>query len=170
MKEYLVIGKIIKVVGLKGELKVYPSTDFSSLRFKTGTTIYLGEEKKEFEIKNSRNITSFPLIILKDYEDINLVEGFVNQLIYIEKNVIDLPKNTYYFSDLINCEIIDQNSNYIGKVIIVEDYPAQRTLRVKTDGKDVLIPFVNAFIKNVDIENKKIYVNIIEGMLWKSMF
>ena len=79
-------------------------------------------------------------------------------------------KNTYYFSDLINCEIIDQNSNYIGKVITVEDYPAQRTLRIKTEGKDVLIPFVNAFIKNVDIENKKIYVNIIEGMLWKSMF
>lgn len=166
MKEYLVIGKIIKVVGLKGELRVFPSTDFSFDRFKKNKIIYIGEDKKEYKIKTARNVENLPVISFENYEDINLVEDLKGQIIYIKKNIKDLPRDTYYFSDLIGCEIIDENNNSIGKVIKVEDYPAQRTLRVKTaQNKNILIPFVNAFIIKVDIENKKINVKLIEGML-----
>ena len=72
----------------------------------------------------------------------------------------------YYFSDLINCDVISQNNINIGKVIKVEEYSANQTLRIKLEnGKDLLLPFVKAFIKKVDIENKAIYVELIEGMI-----
>lgn len=171
MKEYLVIGKIIKVVGLKGELRVFPSTDFSFDRFKKNQLVYIGEDKKEYKIKTARNVENLPIISFENYQDINLIEELKNQIIYIEKNTNKLPKDTYYFSDLIDCEVVDENNNYIGKVNKVEDYPAQRTLRVKTaQKKDILIPFVNAFIINVDINNKKIIVKLIEGMLWNFIY
>ena len=62
-------------------------------------------------------------------------------------------------------EVILEDKSVIGKVIKVEEYPAQSTLRVKTNNKEILIPFVNAFIKKVDIKNKTITVRLIEGML-----
>ena len=62
--------------------------------------------------------------------------------------------------------IIDKDNKEYGKVKEVEEFPAQITLRVsRRNGKDFFIPFVKDFIRQVDIQNKKIIVNIIEGML-----
>ena len=77
-----------------------------------------------------------------------------------------LKKDTYYFSELIGCKVIDQNSNVIGEVIKIEEYSANQTLRIRLEnGKDLLLPFMKAFIKKVDIENKEVHCHLIEGML-----
>ena len=168
MKEYLVIGKIIKVVGLKGELKVYPSTDFSSLRFKKGTTIYLGEEKKEFEIKNSRNITSFPLIILKDYEDINLVQKFHSEDIYVsseDRKSNELAKGEYYHSDLIGMKVLNTLGEDRGVVTGIRELPQADCLEINYNGKKCFVLFMDQFIDNVI--DDKIIVKEIEGLFWK---
>ena len=78
----------------------------------------------------------------------------------------DLEVGYYFYSDLIGCAILDENKEVLGIVKNVEEFPAQITLRVKrNNGKDFFVPFVKQFIKNVDIDNKKIYIEVIEGML-----
>ena len=64
------------------------------------------------------------------------------------------------------CEVYDQNNSLIGKVTKVEDFSANQTLRIRLEnGKDLLLPFMKAFIKRVDIENKTINCELIEGMI-----
>ena len=88
--------------------------------------------------------------------------------IHVIKDQKDLEKDTYFYSDLRGCDIVDETGNILGSVSEVEEFPAQLTLRVKRKGKpDFFVPFVKQFIKSVDIENKRIVIEIIEGLLWK---
>ena len=93
-------------------------------------------------------------------------ESYRHYEIQVIKDSKDLKKGEYFFADLKACEVFDENNNLLGKVKEVEEFPAQITLRVKANnGKEFLVPFVKFFIKNIDIENKKITINVIEGML-----
>ena len=72
----------------------------------------------------------------------------------------------YYFSDLEKCEVFDEDNNLLGKVIKVEEFPAQITLRVKSkSGKVFFVPFIEQFIIDVNIIDKSIKIKVIEGML-----
>ena len=87
----------------------------------------------------------------------------------VEKNSEDLNEGYYFYSDLEGCKILDEDGNDCGTVKEVEEFPAQITLRVMRKNKpDYFIPFVKAFIINVDIKKKEIKVHLLEGMLWKS--
>ena len=64
------------------------------------------------------------------------------------------------------CNVYDEEDNLIGKVKDIEEYASYQTLRIsRNKDKDVLVPFVKAFIKNVDLENKKIVIHVLEGLL-----
>ena len=170
--EYLTLGKIVKTIGLKGELKVYSSTDFGAKRYVKGNKVYLFNEQSkdivEEEILKYRKDGQFDIITLNNKQDINLVEKYIGWLVQVEKNLLDLDKGFYYHSDLENCNVYDQNNNIIGKVKKVESYASYDTLRIERENnKDVLVPFVKAFIKEVNIEERKITINVIDGLLWK---
>ena len=108
-------------------------------------------------------------IVFVKLEGINNPESakeFKDFEIHTIKNRNDLQVGYYFYEDLVGCSIIDQSKNELGKVSKVEEFPAQITLRVKrANGKDFFVPFVKQFIKKVDIDDKKIYIEVIEGML-----
>ena len=82
-----------------------------------------------------------------------------------------MEKGQYFYSELRGCEVYDQNNKLLGKVKEVEEFPAQLTLRVARDKKpDFFVPFIKQFIKAVDIKNKAILIEKIEGLLWKLQF
>ena len=96
-------------------------------------------------------------------EDAQAYKGFEVQ---VEKDYKNMEKDTYYFVDIVGCEVLDENGQVLGIVSQVEEFPAQLTLRVKRKGQaDFLVPYVKAFIRSVDIENKKIVINVIGGLL-----
>ena len=173
--EYLSVGIIKDSFGLDGTLKVYCTTSQSSKRYKTGNMVFLNNpqtnEKNEQKVQSFRHSGLFDFVKLEGInnpEDAKALKGYE---ILVIKNRNDLEKGSYFYSDLVGCTIIDKNKKEYGKVTQVEEYPAQLTLRVKCkNGKDFFIPFVQAFIKDVDIENKQITAEIIEGLLWKSLF
>ena len=167
MNDYVVIGKIINTHGIKGELKVDSYTDFVDERFKKGTDIYIGEEHLPFKVNSCRTHKGFLLVQLKDNEDINLVEKYRNMLIYkAKKDIKPLPEGEYYFSDLKDLEVWSEDE-CLGKVLQVEEGSTHNNLRVKknADNKEYLIPFIPVFINKVDLEEKRIYINMIEGLL-----
>jgi len=165
----LKLGTITKTVGLKGEVKVYSTTSLASRRYKKGNKVYVGETL--LTIKSYRKLNSdFDVVSFEELPTIESVEPLLKKDILAEKDDSILKKNEFYYVDLENSDIYANNKN-IGKVVSVEEFPSQITLKCKTnDDKEFYVPFIPQFIFNVDIENKKIDINLIEGMLWDLQF
>ncbi|MBR0295483.1 MAG: 16S rRNA processing protein RimM [Bacilli bacterium] len=167
--EYIKLGTIIGSFSLDGTLKVMSTTDFAKERYQEGNTIYLLNKKKEYL---PLTVVSFRMNGKLDFVKVNEIntkeeaESYKGCDLLIDKEEANVPKGYYRFSDLEGCEVILEDENVIGKVKKVEEYPAQATLRVKmNNGKELLIPFVKAFIVKVDISKKVIVVRLIEGMI-----
>ena len=168
--EFVKIAKIINTFGIKGELKLDSYTDFIEERFKKDSTVYVGEDKLAFVVKNYKIHKDYLLVQFKDNEDINLVEKYKNMYIYKNKDDIKpLKQGEYYFSDLKDLDVFVENK-LIGKVLRVESGISSNYLRVKTESEEKLVPYLPAFIESVDLENKKISIKKIEGLLWKSQY
>ena len=167
---YLKIGKIIDSHGLDGTFKIFNTTDSPKKRYAKGNKVYLynetTDERTEMTVASFRlsgQIAFVKLEGINNPEDAKTFKGFEIHTIK-DRNYLDV--GYYFYDDLVGCSIIDQDKNDLGKVSKVEEFPAQITLRVKRqNGKDFFVPFVKQFIKKVDIDGKKIYIEVIEGML-----
>lgn len=172
MENFLNIGIIIKTRGLKGVVKVKSTTYFANVRYKKGNKMYLVNEKTNEMIEVTVNYYShegeFDFVGFNEISTIDEAEKYRGWYIQVNKDEIpSLPKNTYYFSDLVGLSTIDEDNNVFGEVIKVEDFTSQISLRVQLTNstKTILIPFVKFYIKKVDLENKKIIIHVIEGLL-----
>lgn len=167
--EFLTVGQIVRTIGLKGEVKIYPSTHFRDTRFKKGSRVFLLNEKNEVEkeltIKMHRTNGDCDNLIFEEISSIEEAEKINKKYLFVEKNQGFLGDNQYFYSDLIGMKVEFDNGTKIGVVKDIEEYTSYATLRVKSNEKDVLIPFVKAFIKSVSLEEKLIIINYIEGLL-----
>mgnify|MGYP006397677419 FL=1 len=169
--DYLTVGHIVKTIGLKGELKIYPTTNFRDSRFKAKSHLFVFNDKTneriEVIVKSHHKNGNFDQLFFVGYSTIESVECFVGQSLQVVKDNKLLKKDEYYYSDLIGLDVYFDNGQYIGKVKRVEEYASYQTLRIESEQKDVLIPFVNAFIIDVDLEKKIIKVKYMDGLKWK---
>jgi 16S rRNA processing protein RimM len=167
--EYLSVGQIVKTVGLRGEVKVYPLTHFRGSRFKKGNHVFVLNDKNEvirdLTIKNHQQKDTVDIISFYEIATIEEAEKLINAYLNVIKDRSFLKKDEYFYSDLIGNDVFFDNGQEIGKVIKVEEYASYVTLRIKTSGKDVLVPFVNRFVNEVNLEEHKIVINFIEGLL-----
>ena len=163
---YYLVGRIINTHGIKGELKIINESSFD--RFKKGNILYILKDNKYEEIKISsvRYHQNFVLITINDLNNINDVLKYVGLDIYTDKHEA-LEEGHYYFDDLIGCNVFDEDNNEIGIVGDIIDNQSQSILEIKTKNKTSLVPFVEEFIKDVDLDNKKIIIHVIEGLLWE---
>ena len=166
----VIIGIIVGTFGVHGELKVKTNTDFVNKRFKIGNTLTLKSPKDDeiinVTIKSHKKSTkNLEIISFKEYDDTNVVNKFIGYQILIENPINELKKGQYYYADLWYCKVYLLD-NLIGEVIDLFDVGSNVILRIKRDNeKDLLYPFVDKFISKVDIENKTIVLNPIEGMI-----
>lgn len=166
--DYIKLGIVIDSFSLDGRLKIITTTDFPKERFKKGNKILLRKENdtKECTTISYSKAGKFDHIKVEEINFKEEAEQYKGYEIVIEKESASLPKNYYHFVDLEQCELFDENNNLIGKVKKVEEFPAQITLRaISNNNKEFFVPFVKEFIKEVDINNKKIVIHVIEGML-----
>lgn len=169
--EYLSLGKIIDSFGLDGTVKVFSTTDNAKLRYKKGNKVFVYDEetdgRTEYTVVSYRNAGRLDYVKFEEVtspEEVALIlKGREIQVIKDEK---DLKEGYYFYSDLRGCAIVDKDGKVYGIVKEVEEFPAQITLRVKREnGKDFFVPFIKEFIVKVDIKNKQITINYMEGML-----
>ena len=167
--KYLKVGTILKPSGLKGEFLVFSTTTFKSKRYKRGSVLYLllDNSYQPFIVKSYRpKNNKIDILSFKGLDTIESIEPYLKLDLFVLKDYKDLKKDEYFFIDLIGCNVINQDNINIGKVVEILEYPSQTTLKIKNnDNKDIYIPFIDVFVKKVDIENKLIEVNTIEGML-----
>lgn len=167
--EFLTVGTIVRTIGLKGEVKIYPSTHFRDSRFSKGNHVFLLDENGEIEqdlliVKHLKN-GDCDNLIFEGIDSIEKAEKIIKRDIFVKKDRSFLKKDQYFYSDLVGMNVYFDNGNLIGKVKKVEEYNKYATLRVEHSPKDVLIPFVNSFIESVSLEENKIVVKFIEGLL-----
>ena len=167
--EFLTVGQVVRTIGLKGEVKIYPSTHFRDTRFKKGSRVFLlndnNEIERELTIKSHKVNGNCDNLIFEEISSIEEAEKINKKYLFVEKNREILGKNEFFYSDLVGMKVDFDNGKEIGVVKAIEEYNSYVTLRVKTNGKDVLVPFVEAFIKSVSLEEKQIIVKFIEGLL-----
>ena len=135
------LGEIVAPYGIKGEVKVLSCTDFAKERYQKGNKVILNNPKTNDEIvlqiASYKNIKGMDVISFVNKEDINLILKYVGYEVLIERNEKLQEKDNYFYSDLLDCEVI-YNDESIGKVINIIDNGVHYLLRIKrTDKKDL---------------------------------
>ena len=167
MEEYLEIGKIVNTYGIKGFVKVIPYTD-NITRFKKLKTVFI-EKKNELiqqtieEVKYSKNVV---LLKFKEISNIETAEKLKNCYIKINrKDAVTLPENSYFIVDLLGLEVYTKEGKLLGKVDDIFPTGSNDVYVVKDEfGKQILLPAIKSLIKEVNIINNKIIVDLIEGL------
>lgn len=168
MQEYLEIGQIVNTHGLKGFLKVVPYTDDIE-RFDELKRVFIVYNKQniEFEIEKVKYFKGTVILKLKGLDHINDAEKYKNCFLKIRReDAKKLEKNTYFIVDLIGLSVYDENNNMVG--ILEEVFPtgSNDVYVVKNkNGQQVLLPAISSVIKDINLENKKIIVDISGGVM-----
>ena len=165
--EYLVVGKIIDTFSLDGSVKVLSSSTNQDIRYKRGNVLFIKNENEymTLTISSYRKSSNLDILHFEELKSVDEAIRYKGKELLVVKDNKDLKEGYFFYSDLRGCAVVSEGKE-LGKVIAVEEFPAQVTLRAKTnDGKEFFIPFIKVFIKSVDIENKVIEINYMEGML-----
>lgn len=165
--DYILIGKIVNIHGIKGEVKVYPYTDdihnLSKIK-----EFYLDNNGKEKYIVESARVHKNMLIVkIKDLSDPDEALRLKNKDIFIpKKNLEKLDEGTYYVFELIGLEVLDMDGNKIGTLNDVQNCSANDVYEIVTlDNKKIYLPAIKDVIKKVDIAGRKMYVEIMKGLI-----
>lgn len=169
MQDYVVVGKIVNTRGLKGQVKVINYSDFMSLRYKKNSKIEvyneITKEYKELTISSFSYDHKFVYLTFKDHNFIEDVEIYKNSLLVKKiKDLEKLDEDTFYYYELLNKKAF-YNNKEVGVVSNVIPNAGQTLLRISKDDKSFLVIFIDEFIKEVDLENNKIILQNIEGLL-----
>lgn len=150
------VGKIVNTFGIKGEIKIFPYVDY----FLNLKNFYIDNTK--FEIEKIRNQKNVVVAKIKGIDDINEVEKLKGKSVYIyDEDLPDLPNGTFYIKDLIGLDVITDDGKQLGKIRDVFNTGANDIYDV--DG--ILIPVIDEVVKKVDIENHKVIVHLIDGLI-----
>jgi len=164
---YLEIGIITRFQGNKGEVRIKATTDIPE-RFLDLNFVYLkrGKELKELEIEYIRFHKQFVIIKFFAVNSIDEAEKLKNYQVLIDKSEkYLLPEDNFYVSDLIDCEVYLESGRYLGTLIDVVDTSGTDIFLVQGQDKKYMLPASREMILEIDLENKKIIVDPIPGIL-----
>ncbi|WP_404821789.1 ribosome maturation factor RimM [Oceanobacillus halotolerans] len=163
------IGKIVNTHGVRGEVKVLRITDFED-RFNVGNTMYIAKDKDQpipVEVVSHRIHKGFDLLQFKGIENINDVESFKGAFLKVaEDQLNELEEDAYYYHEIIGSAVYLTNGEELGTIKEILSPGANDVWVVnRKEGKDVLIPYIEDVVKEVDVTNQKVVIEPMEGLL-----
>lgn len=168
MEDILQVGIITSTHGLKGEVKVFPTTDDPE-RFKRLKEVLLdtGREKRPLEIEGVKFFKQFVILKFKGIDDISAVEKYRQKGLYVTReNAVRLGRNEYFIADLIGLSVIDEEDAPVGVLKDVLETGANDVYVIEmTDGRELLLPAIKQCVLDVDMEAGRMKVHILEGLL-----
>lgn len=166
--EFITIGKVVSTQGNKGEVNILPLTD-STNRFKNLVTVFLRNNTSQttLNIEKIRIKENTVILKLKDIESIEEAKIIVGSFLEVErKNAVKLPKDTYFIFEIIGLEVYTENNIFLGKVENVISTGSNDVYIVKgKNKKELFIPAIREVVKNVNIEKKRITINMVDGLI-----
>nr|WP_255570116.1 ribosome maturation factor RimM [Cohnella sp. CFH 77786] len=165
------VGKIVNTHGIRGELRVWPQTDFPDVRFKAGSRLLMvppeAGEKVEVEIQSAREQKNVFVLKLKGYDDINQVEKFKGWELKVgESDRVPLSEGEYYVRDIVGCTVVTEEGETVGMITDVLSPGANDVWVVKRPkGKELLLPVIDEVVLEVDVPSQRVKVHLMEGLL-----
>lgn len=168
MKERLQVGVISSTHGVRGEVKVFPTTDDIN-RFKKLKEVILVTDKTEkvLKITSVKFFKQFAILKFDGIDTLNDVEVYKGASLYVDrKNAVKLQKDEYFIADLIDLAVVDENGKELGTLIDVMKTGANDVYIVKnSEGKELLFPAIKECILDIDFKEKKMTVHVMDGLL-----
>ena len=160
MEDFLQVGVITATHGIRGEVKVFPTTDDPE-RFLDLKTIYLdtGREKMLLHISGVK--------FFKEFDNINEVEPFRKKsLLVTREQAVPLEEDEYFIADLIGLQVVTDEGELLGELTDVLETGANDVYQVTDkNGKELLLPAIKDCILSVDLEKGEMEVHVLEGLL-----
>jgi len=168
MQEEFQVGAIASTHGVKGEVKVFPTTDEPE-KFRNLKKVLLRTNKEESELK-IQSVKFFKNMVILKFEgldSLNEVEKYKGASLWITREqAVPLKENEYYHADLIGLEVFDEDGEALGTLTDIMVTGANDVYEVTMqDGKQVLLPAIRDCIKKVDMENNRMMVHLMAGLL-----
>ena len=168
MEKYLEIGQIVNTFGIKGQVKIVPFTD-DITRYDELKEIYVEKknELKLFQIEQVNYKKNMVILKLKGIETVEEAEKLRNCYLKIDrKDAKKLPKDTYFIVDLLGLDVYTDEGKLLGKVDDIYNTGSSDIYVIKDElGKQILLPAIKDVLKEVDLENQKIIVHLIKGLV-----
>lgn len=155
--ELVLIGKYVNTHGIKGEIRIKSNFNFKERVFKIGNILVINN--KEFKIKSYRKHKEYDMVVFEGINNINDILELKGSLVYINRELLNLDSHEYLDSDLINLNVYI-NDKLVGMLSDIKYITNNKKLLVVNNS---YIPF--ELIKKVDLENKKIIVEEVLGLI-----
>ena len=167
-QSFFEIGQIVNTFGIKGFVKINPFTDDLE-RFEELKSVFVVKNKEliEMQIEEVKYHKHLVLVKFKGIEDINMAEKYKGCYIKIKReNARKLPEGTYFIADLIGIKVYDEDGNLLGKVDDIYNNKSTDIYVVKDElGKQILLPSTKEVIKQIDVDNDRMVVHLIDGLV-----
>jgi 16S rRNA processing protein RimM len=163
-EEKIRLGKVVNSVGLKGELKIFPYTDYKE---KFEEVAYIILDEVSFSIENVRYVKSMAILKLSGINDRNAAEKYKDKDVFIFlKDAPPLPEGSFYVKDLKGLIAVDEEGVTVGRLSDVLINSSQDIYMIEPEdgGKAFPVPAVEEFIKKIDLEKGQICIKLIEGL------
>ena len=167
--DFLKVGKIVNTHALKGELKLVSSSDFIDERLTKGSTLYIdfNGELVEVTVATHRVHKGTNLVTFEGLNSINEVEKYKgHDLLVSTEDISELDENEFYYFEIIGCTVKTTEGEVIGEISEVIQTGANDVWTIKRNGqKDALIPYIEQIVKSVNIDEKEVVIEVMEGLL-----
>ena len=168
MESELQVGVITQTHGIKGEVKVFPTTDDVG-RFKKLKEVIMdnGRERLHLEIEGVKFFKQYAILKFKGYDSINDIEKYKSAKLYVTRDkAVKLKKDEYFIADLIDMEVVTEDGEFFGRMKDVLVTGANDVYIVtREDRTEVLLPAIKQCVKSVDMEQGRITVHIMDGLM-----
>ena len=168
MEDFLQVGVITNTHGLRGEVKVFPTTDDPE-RFKALKQVILdiGKEQQDLEIEQVKFFKQFVILKFKGFDDITAIEKYKNKGLFVSReDAVKLKKDEYFIADLLGLQVITEDNTPLGILTDVLKTGANDVYVVARENqKEVLIPAIKDCILAVDLTKKEMRVHLLKGLL-----
>ena len=168
MEQFLQVGVISSTHGVRGEVKVFPTTD-DMARFKKLKQVILdtGREHKLLEIESVKFFKQFAILKFKGIDNINDIEKYKGKSLLVDrKNAVKLQKDEYFIADMVGLEVFTEDGVAFGTMKDVLETGANDVYIIDSPQYgEVLVPAIKQCILDVDIENNKMTIHLMEGLV-----
>jgi 16S rRNA processing protein RimM len=159
--QFLEAGKIINTHGIRGEVKIQPWCDGPEFLCEFDSLYVDG---KPLEILSSRIHKGNTLVLFAGYDSIDKAETLKNKIVYIDRDDVELPEGRHFIADLIGLTVKNHDTGEVlGKLVDVLDYPTQDIYVIKGE-HEYMIPAVDAFTREIHVDEGWMSVVVLEGM------
>lgn len=167
MEQFLRAGVISSTHGIRGEVKVFPTTD-DAARFKEIRKVFLdtGRERLELEIQSVRFFKQFVIVKFKGIDNINDIEKYKGCSLYISRDeAAELDEDEYYIGDLIGMDVYTEEGQF-GVLRDVMETGANEVYIIDSDSHgEVLIPAIRQCVLDVDVEQNRMTIRLMDGLI-----